>query len=458
MTRHRSVSLLALALAVPASGIGPSPAGAQSIAPPTPSPSSPPTGQAPPRPEAVLVEALRANPITAPYRIGVEARGKKLAIRGRVGSKQVHDAAVRTAIAYGFSVSDELVIDTLEATRVAAASTTMYPGSRPASILSSYTYPPPLFGRYDEPFFGLEPPLISYPAWWGEMSRVRLGIAAQDQAQAPPTTQPQPAATDLPGNTVEMTIDPLGVAVLRGNVPTEADKADVARQLSQRSDVTKIINELNVAPGANPVAGRGDDQPPPPPTPAESRPVIELPDPAGNPIRIAPAPAPRSAIPGPERRPDAPEGLSGRLDRAIGSRPELAGQGLKVGIRDGVASLSGSVPSVYEAMLAFRAVQQTPGVREVVDTLRFTVPDGTTPNPLLDKAKPEDAEPYLEAQIRRQVGDSAHLDRVRLRGDELQIQGTLERADDRARVEAILRSMPVLRGIKLAPEFRALDR
>ena len=157
MTRHRSVSMLALALAIPASGIGPSPARAQSVAPRAEAPA--PTAQAPARPEDLLVESLRANPATAPYRIGIEVRGKRLILRGRVGSKGVHDAAVRTAIAQGFNVSDELVIDTLEATRVSAQSLGTNPAMRPASILSSYTYPPPLFGRYDEPLCG--------PEWWG---------------------------------------------------------------------------------------------------------------------------------------------------------------------------------------------------------------------------------------------------------------------------------------------------
>jgi hypothetical protein len=108
-------------------------------------------------------------------------------------------------------------------------------------------------------------------------------------------------------------------------------------------------------------------------------------------------------------------------------------------------------------MLAFRAVQQTPGVNNIVDTLKFIVPDGTGPNPLVTKAKPSDVEPYLEAQIRRQVGDMAHVDRVRLEGDQLVIQGTLEQAGDRERIGAILRSMPILRGFKILPEFRPLQ-
>ena len=118
-----------------------------------------------------------------------------------------------------------------------------------------------------------------------------------------------------------------------------------------------------------------------------------------------------------------------------------------------MATLSGRVPTVYEAMLAFRAVQQTPGVREVVDRLEFVVPDGEGKNPLLQKGRPEDVEPYLTAQIRRQIDDLAHVDTVRLQGDTLTIQGTLRRGDDQARLDAILRSMPVLRGFRVEPKF-----
>ncbi|WP_406695423.1 hypothetical protein V5E97_30810 [Singulisphaera sp. Ch08] len=62
-------------------------------------------------------------------------------------------------------------------------------------------------------------------------------------------------------------------------------------------------------------------------------------------------------------------------------------------------------------------------------------------------------EPYLTAQIRRQVGDIAHIDQVRLQGDTLEIQGTLLQQDDKARLDAILRSIPVLRGFRLESKF-----
>jgi hypothetical protein len=104
-------------------------------------------------------------------------------------------------------------------------------------------------------------------------------------------------------------------------------------------------------------------------------------------------------------------------------------------------------------MLAFRAAQQTPGVRDVVDKLEFPVPDADQPNPLRTKGRPSDVEPYLLAQIRRQVGDLAHVDTVHVRGDTLEIRGTVARAEDTPRVEATLRSIPLLRGFRLEPDF-----
>ena len=116
----------------------------------------------------------------------------------------------------------------------------------------------------------------------------------------------------------------------------------------------------------------------------------------------------------------------------------------------------GKVPTVLEAMMVFRAAQQTVGVREVVDRLEFAVPDGIKPNPLITSARPDDLEPYLEAQIRRQVSDRAHIDRVRVAGDRMELRGTITKAEDKPAVEAILRSMPLLRGFtidaKLIPE------
>src|SRR5262245_43271574 len=52
-----------------------------------------------PRPEVVVRDALRANPLTAPYGIATTWREGAVVLSGRVGTKQVHDAAVQLAIA-----------------------------------------------------------------------------------------------------------------------------------------------------------------------------------------------------------------------------------------------------------------------------------------------------------------------------------------------------------------------
>ncbi len=451
---------LALSLCLGSSLMPARAARAQFLANPTPPASiAAPTGQAARRPATALAEALAANPVTAPFRIAVYERGPKVVLAGRVGDSRVHHVAVRTAIAMGIPITDQLVIDTA-AYALAGQSAGGWGPAQPSSIISSYTYPPPLFGRYDDPFFGLEPPLVSYAPWWGAASNFRL---AQDQpppVQAPAENADPAANQPLPPNTIEAAIDPYGVATLRGVVPTDAARIEIGQRLARMPGINQVDNRLTIGPLATPALvppGRVlSDNPPPPPTPSMARARPESNEPAGQPIRVAPEPANARSAP-PDRALARADGASGRADRAIQDRPELAGQPVKVAVREGVASLSGSVPSVYEAMLAFRAVQQTPGVQAVVDTLKFVVPDGSTANPLLNKAKPSDVEPYLEAQVRRQVGDSAHVDRIRLEGDQLVIQGTLEKADDKERVEAILRSMPILRGFKILPEFRPLQ-
>ena len=113
------------------------------------------------------------------------------------------------------------------------------------------------------------------------------------------------------------------------------------------------------------------------------------------------------------------------------------------------------MPTAYEAMLAYRAAEQVPGVREVNDRLEFTLPDADAPNPLRIKGRPNDVEPYLLAHIRKQVGSLAHVDEVNVRGDVLEIRGTLGHPDDAQRVEAAVRSIPLLRGYRIEPSFVA---
>jgi len=100
-------------------------------------------------------------------------------------------------------------------------------------------------------------------------------------------------------------------------------------------------------------------------------------------------------------------------------------------------------------MLVHRAVEQTPGVRKVVDRLDFEPPDETHPNPLVEKGQPEDLEPFITFHIRRHIGALAHIDDVLVEADLVQIRGTLLTIEDKDRVETILRSIPILRGFHL---------
>ena len=65
-----------------------------------------------PRPEIVVLDAIRSHPLTAPYPIATSWRKGTVVLSGRVGTKQVHDLAVRLAIATGVPFRDDLVIDT----------------------------------------------------------------------------------------------------------------------------------------------------------------------------------------------------------------------------------------------------------------------------------------------------------------------------------------------------------
>jgi len=441
-------------------------------------------------PALTILRALQANPITAPYPIKAAMKGNTVILSGRVGTKPIHDAAIQMAIATGIRFRDDLTIDTAEAHRVAALSAMPapgWPGSASASLAAMraggipslgaipytlgnqpYIYPPPLFGRLYDPFFGFEPPLLSYPPWWRAVA-AREGInlpgptipggaagvgmpgggaavtgnppvSSPSQQPANGSTVSVPLGPNAEDGTIEMTLDSRGVATLHGTVPSLADRIAIGQAIARMPGISEVLNLLNVGrvvglntpPPPEPAAGPGAT----PPLPPQAAPVAE----ADQPPRRA-----GLAV-------DA-DGLNDRLRQAIAHRPALADLPIKIAVRDGVATLSGKVPTVYEAMLAYRAVQQTPGVHDVIDRLEFTVPDGEKKNPLRDKGRPEDVEPYLIAQIRRQAGDLAHIDQVRVRGDSLEVRGTLLHAEDRPRLEAILRSMPILRVFRLEPTF-----
>ncbi len=380
--------------------------------------------------EETILRALAADPITAPYAFWTTVQNGKVVLSGRVGSKAIYDAAIRDVIATGVPFLDRLVIDTAEIGR------SVGPGSAGPGI--PYVYPQPLFGYYDDPFYGFEPPVISYPPWWGAISQNRL---ASSLPPAPATEVPRA----LPPYWVEMTIDPLGYAVLRGTVSSDEIRQGLAQKAAGLPGVNGIINHLDVKPDIGP--------PPPPPTEAAPRTVSPPPPPAPEPPPTSqPAPsAPPAAAPAPA--PSAPPTLEARLTENVRRSPALSGVPVRIHESNGTAVVEGRAPSVLEAMLTFRTVQQTPGVREVVDRLQFPVPEPGRPNPLIEQGRPDDVEPYLEAQLRRQLGDEAHVDRVRVHGNVLEIRGTVASATAQPRMEAILRTLPILRGYRVDATF-----
>jgi hypothetical protein len=252
-----------------------------------------------------------------------------------------------------------------------------------------------------------------------------------------------------------------GQVFLSGVVASDEDRRIIEDEAKNTPGVSRVISELQVA-------APSEVPPPPPPQPyVQPSPELKpaLPISPLKPERPRPEPVPaRAARPAPEiKQPPAAElamardtqQLTRRVAESLARRPGLNGLPIAVQSKGDVVTLSGKVPTAYEAMLAYRTVEQTPGVRDIVDQLQFQVPDENHPNPLRQKARPDDLEPYLTSQIRRHVGDLAHVDRVRLRGDALEVRGTILNPDDKDRVAAILRSMPLLRDFRLEPALDA---
>ncbi len=285
---------------------------------------------------------------------------------------------------------------------------------------------------------------------------------------------------------IEITVDSAGQVFLRGVVASE----EIAREIEQTAwsvpGVSRVVTQFTVRPRRSETAAREEVPPPPQPVPAQPERLMvpPRPDPAATrpqpdrgpqpsaPTPAAPARADRTPEPPPpgdvpaaptHPQPAAPiavvaldtQRLTQRVTEAIKRRPALASQPIQVRTTGDAVMLSGKVPSAYEAMLAYRAAQQTPGVRDVVDRLEFLVPDEDHPNPLIRKGRPEDLEPYLTAQMTRHLGELAHIDSVRARGDHLEVRGTLLDAADKDRVLAILRSIPVLHGFTIVPTLTA---
>jgi osmotically-inducible protein OsmY len=430
-----------------------------------------PAGQSAARLETAVLAAIRSNPVTAAYPIWTSTQKGKVVLSGIVGTKQVHDAAVRMVIDMGIPFRDDLVIDTGAAAAVAQAAGAAalgYGGAMPGTLSNSspYIYPPPLMGRLDDPFFGFVPPLVSFPPWWrrpGQSSptvQPRQDPGAGPQASAMPadSSRPnvspkgswQPLEVDAIKGQVEVSVDELGGVFLRGVVASEQAGREIEDAARSVPGVTSVSSQFQTVPRRAPV----DELPPPPPPvpmPGPSGPEEREPLPSAAPAIVPARAKPTAAAPlALDARP-----LTRRVVAALERRPQADELPVKVRSTDGVVTLSGQVPSAYEAMLVYRAAQQTPGVTDIIDHLEFTVPDENHANPLLQKGRPEDIEPYLASQIRRHVGDLAHVDRIQVRGDSIDLRGTLQNAGDLDRLLAILRSIPVLQGFRLEHDFKA---
>ncbi len=321
MNRHSRVGFICLVV-VQSLVQFPSARGQQGVPPGSLMPSAERGAQ----PDAIVLSAIRANPLMAPYAINAAWRNGKVILSGRVGTSVIHDMAVRTVIDLGYPLRDDLVIDTAEAHRVALAQSAGGPWSSPAagSLVGSapyFVYPPPLFGRVDDPFFGFEPPLVSFPPWatsGNPDSRIRQAGLAQGLARGAPGAggaafpdasgtgrrQPMPPEQAPVKGNLQLTVDMAGQVHLSGVVASELDKQIIEDEARNVPGVSQVFSELRVA-GQPTATQPTSETPPPPPEPVLPPGVQDKPNPPRSEVLpqapapelpAAPAPAPAPAV------------------------------------------------------------------------------------------------------------------------------------------------------------------
>ncbi len=297
-----------------------------------------------PRPESIVLNAIRANPVTAPYFIRTTWRKGAVELSGVVGTKQVHDVAVRLAIDCGIPFKDNLVIDTGAAHLVAGADMVATPAaSAMAQSFSSspYIYPPPLFGKLDDPFFGFSPPLVSFPPWW--QRRVESGPMVKPRGIQDETGPPKAATSNTAGANnppgdgrwkpfeidpvkghVEVTVDAAGQVFLRGVVASEEVGREIEEQARSVPGVTRVESDFQVQPRR----AEADTPSPPAPEPVSGP---SAPNPNRGPATATPGaaqPHPKPSAMKPAAQDSGP--LSSRVAGAIEQRPETADLPVKV--------------------------------------------------------------------------------------------------------------------------------
>jgi osmotically-inducible protein OsmY len=215
---------------------------------------------------------------------------------------------------------------------------------------------------------------------------------------------------------------------VKGRVGSEAEKAAVIEHLKRTRGVKKVVDQIEVGPPAHAA-----------PAPATDGKDTE---------RVPPPPAPGDPLGG-----EPPERSKEPDNRQLESKRPARGEAAVVRVVDGVAHLSGRVADVVAAMRQYCEAAARPDVRAIEDRLEFPVPDDRRANPLLGALPREDVERYLEAQLRRHLGDAIAVDEVRFNRDLLTIRGTVADRAARHRALAVVRSMAILRGIDVEPNF-----
>ena len=423
-----------------------------------------------PRPEQVVLSAIRSNPADGSLSRSWR-RGKRTRSSWRGGSAPSRcttwPSGWRSTSAFPFR--DDLVIDTGMAHVVAQSAAAGMAGRccrarRASQSRLPYIYPPPLFGRLDDPFFGYVPPLVSYPPWWSRGNQTRFddgaarkgpGAAAADRA-APAAGAPnagwRPLEVDPVKGQVEISVDMAGQVFLRGAVVSEQAAREIDRRRTQCSGRDRGLQRV----ASRPPASRRLINPPPPPVPMPAAPkVAERPRPRG---RSAPAPAVVPARPKPatELRPalDSQALTAPRrgLARAAAAGCGLARQGAldrrrRHAVRPGPIGLRGHARVPGRPANAGRARDRRPP-RIHRPRRRPSQPPAAKRPARRRRALPglADSPPRRRSRPHRPRPGPRRL---------LELRGTIQNAGDHDRLLAILRSIPVLHGFRLEPEFNA---